>query len=86
MRLGILILSLGLACGCEKSQPDQTVEPTKNYLRGKSTHNEPRAKFEITGIGGTCLKCGKDFMAEPDSDGVIVLTPICPECQRKKGK
>ncbi len=68
-----LLLALALIVGCETSpsSPPKTESPRK-------------ARVEVIGAGGTCLKCGEDFTVSPDEEGNMVLTPVCPKCQAKK--
>jgi hypothetical protein len=73
MRL-LRLLLLGLLCLADCTAPEPTT--THRHTTGR------KASIEVVGICGTCLKCGKDFTAQPDENGVIALTPLCPSCQR----
>ncbi len=50
----------------------------------ESPPERKHAKVEIVGMGGNCLKCGKGFIMPIDPNGVVILTPLCQDCQGLK--
>lgn len=52
------------------------------HVEMRIEHKPKKAQFEVVGISANCLKCGKEFTVTPDEEGVVVLTTICPDCQR----
>jgi hypothetical protein len=64
-----LLVCLLFVLGCSESSNMEHKKPAKD-------------RIEVVGAGGTCLRCGKDFAVGPDENGRIVLTPLCPECQK----